>query len=274
MIILYHANCNDGSASALAAWLKLGDQGHSYLPVIHGKPVPKEVIGQDVIIVDFCYSRQTLLNMQAKSIHILDHHISAQKDLAAPFPADSHISAHFDMTKSGAVLSWEYFLPDEPLPMLYKYIQDRDIWINQYPQSTWLSYGLSVFSPAFRDYKTLIDEPDTLAQTINGGKAVFAYLTLEADKIIANRKIQTIGGFQVPVINSPGFLASDTLHRILKMDLNAPFAASYADLLSQGIRVYSLRSMEDREDVSVIAKKLGGGGHRNAASFIVPLEDD
>ncbi len=32
---------------------------------------------------------------------------------------------------------------------------------------------------------------------------------------------------------------------------------------------FSLRSTDDRTDVSKIAKKLGGGGHRNAAGCMV-----
>jgi len=32
-------------------------------------------------------------------------------------------------------------------------------------------------------------------------------------------------------------------------------------------RMYSLRSAEDGEDVSVIAKHYGGGGHQHAAGF-------
>lgn len=271
MIILYHANCNDGSASALAVWMKLGDPGNSYIPVIHGKPPPKEVTGEDVLIVDFCYPRDILLNMGAKSILILDHHISAQKDLAAPFPPNSNITAHFDMTKSGAVLSWQHFHPNTPLPMLFIYVQDRDIWLNQYQQSTWLSYGLTVFSQRFRDWEVLVHDSPQLNQTIESGKAVYTYLSQETDKIIASRAWQTIAGFSVPVINGPGFVVSDALHRILELEPTAPFAASYSDLLSQGLRVYSLRSADDREDVSVIAKRLGGGGHRNASSFIESL---
>ncbi|MFT4927190.1 MAG: hypothetical protein ACI8WB_003296 [Phenylobacterium sp.] len=271
MIILYHANCNDGSASALAAWMKLGDQGHRYIPVIHGNPPPPEVIGEDVIIVDFCYPRDILLNIKAKSILILDHHISAQKDLAAPFPDNSNITAFFNMNKSGAVLSWEYFHPEQPLPLFYQYIQDRDIWTKKHQQSTWLSFGLGVFSQQFRDWQTLIDDPAQLEQAIENGKAVYTFVNIEADKIIASRQYQNIAGFNVPVINGPGFMVSDALHKVLDLEPNAPFAASYSDLLSQNLRVYSLRSDNNREDVSVIAKSLGGGGHRNASSFSVKL---
>jgi nanoRNase/pAp phosphatase (c-di-AMP/oligoRNAs hydrolase) len=36
-------------------------------------------------------------------------------------------------------------------------------------------------------------------------------------------------------------------------------------------KVYSLRSKEGGEDVSIIAAKFGGGGHKHAAGFSVPL---
>lgn len=83
--------------------------------------------------------------------------------------------------------------------------------------------------------------------------------------------MQHIAGFTVPVINAPGFMNSDALHRILELEPDAPFTASYSDNLAQGIRNYSLRSMDEREDVSLIAKQLGGGGHRNAAAFTASL---
>lgn len=36
-------------------------------------------------------------------------------------------------------------------------------------------------------------------------------------------------------------------------------------------RVFSLRSTEDGPDVSEIAKSYGGGGHKNAAGFQMPI---
>lgn len=272
MIILYHANCNDGSTSALAAWLKFGDEGHRYIAVTHGKPPPPEVAGQDVLIVDFSYPRDILLAMKARSILILDHHISAQKDLTQPFPANSHITAHFDMNRSGAMITWQYFFPDAPIPLLIKLIQDRDIWINAYPQSPFLTYGLTVFSTDFRDWKTLIDQPAILDKTIEAGESIFDYMHKQIARIKVNRKIHSIAGFKVPVVNAPSFMVSDLLHEILNDEPTAPFAAAYNDIIDQGLRNYSLRSENHREDVSVIAKKYGGGGHRNAAAFTVPLK--
>ena len=272
MIILYHANCNDGSASALAAWLKLGDDGHQYIPVKHRNPAPSAVVGEDVVMVDFCYPRDELINMKAKSILILDHHISAQKDLATPFDPKLNITAHFDMSKSGAVLSWEHFFPNQPLPRLFTLIQDRDIWLNQYPESSYLNYGLNIFSTDFRQWQQLIHDENQLDKTIDSGHAIYQFVQLQIKNIIKSRTYTKIAGFDVPIVNAPSFMMSDLIHQLLEVEPKAPFAAAYSDDLVHGIRYFSLRSEDSREDVSVIAKKLGGGGHRNAAAFNQDLD--
>jgi uncharacterized protein len=38
-----------------------------------------------------------------------------------------------------------------------------------------------------------------------------------------------------------------------------------------GSRTWSLRSEDSRQDVSEVASTFGGGGHRNAAGFRVPV---
>jgi nanoRNase/pAp phosphatase (c-di-AMP/oligoRNAs hydrolase) len=54
------------------------------------------------------------------------------------------------------------------------------------------------------------------------------------------------------------------------MSLASPFAACYWD--TPAGRVFSLRSGENGMDVSVIAQKYGGGGHKHASGFRVPFE--
>lgn len=270
MIILYHANCNDGSASALAAWLKLGDDGHQYIGVSHGRPAP-DVKGQDVLMLDFCYPRDTLIKLQAKSIFILDHHLSAQKDLSAPFPDSCNISYEFDLKRSGAMMSWQHFFPNEPIPRFYTLIQDRDIWLNNEPEAPMLSYGLSIFAKNFRAWKVFIEDQQVLNKTIEAGRAIQDFINAQIDIIIPTYRMQQIAGINVPVVNAPSFMVSDLVHQLLIEHPNAPFAAAYSDLPDIGMRNYSLRSEDHRQDVSVIAKQFGGGGHRNAAAFNIPI---
>jgi len=72
----------------------------------------------------------------------------------------------------------------------------------------------------------------------------------------------------IPIYNLPGFMISDTLHMALEKYPSARYAVGYFDL--PGKRIYSLRSRQGSEvDVSEIAKRHGGGGHKHAAGFSV-----
>lgn len=65
-LIIYHGpGCMDGSAVALAAWLKFGDEAE-YRPAQYGDPAPTddEVRGRDVYVLDFSYSRAELMRMR------------------------------------------------------------------------------------------------------------------------------------------------------------------------------------------------------------------
>ena len=82
---------------------------------------------------------------------------------------------------------------------------------------------------------------------------------------VTGRKM-LIGGVLVPVANLPYTMSSDAGHIMGKGE---PFAACYYDTLDG--RCFSLRSAPDGIDVGEIAKKYGGGGHKHASGFRVPL---
>ena len=97
-----------------------------------------DVKGKNVIIVDFSYPRDVLIKMaeDADSIIVLDHHKTAEENLKG---LDFCI---FDMTRSGAVMAWEHFHGKGNTPLLFQYIQDRDLWQWKLPQSKEFSAGL------------------------------------------------------------------------------------------------------------------------------------
>ena len=125
MKVLYHAGCDDGFGAAYAIWLKYGYKA-KYIPVQYGQDFPEVSPGETVFVVDFSYPRDVLQDIANRcKLVVLDHHKTAMDDLAdLPF-------AHFDMNKSGAVLAWEYFHPNRPIPVLLKYVQDYDLWTKE-----------------------------------------------------------------------------------------------------------------------------------------------
>lgn len=265
-LCLYHANCTDGFGAAYAVWKRFGDI--EYVAAQYGDP-PPAVVGKRVVIVDFSYKRPVLEAMarDAHSILILDHHRTAQEDLAGfPVPPAwddwaancTGIGALFDMGRSGARITWDYFHAPLPPPQVLQHIEDRDLWRFKLTGTREIVEALRSHDATFQDWDVLIGDSEAL---FHQGGAILRRQTKDIESLLAGKRTMRIGGHVVPVANVPGFLASDAGHALNDGVL---FAATYFDAADK--RVFSLRSRGDF-DVSAIAKLYGGGGHKNAAGF-------
>ena len=212
--------------------------------------------GSTVVIVDFAYPRDTMLDMAQRmaAVQVLDHHKTAQEDLAGlPF-------VHLDMNKSGAVLSWEYWHPNEPLPELLRYVEDRDLWRFALPNTHEVAAALEIYP---RDFD-LWDRLSIATLAAEGGPIVRA-LRQNVSRMAERARFQDIAGYSVPVVNASLF-TSDVLDELTRRFPTAPFAASYFDR-GDGRRQWSLAS-RGSFDVSHIAKQFSGGGHKNRSGFV------
>lgn len=274
MKILYHANCNDGSGAALAAWMLFSDEGNEYIPVQYGSLLPDGLDGEEVVMLDFSVKRPEIIDLdkRAKMVWIIDHHASAERELDGIERETEHVVATFDMNQSGAVLAWKNF-HDGQVPKLLQLVQDRDLWRFELNETKAVCAALQLL-PDFREWRQFIDEPNLIDHyLVPRGKAILKYLEMQSEKILVSEQAYaTIGEDTVPVYNLLGFLISDTLHKALDKHDWAPFVASYFEV--KGKRVYSLRSRKGSDvDVGKIAAQYGGGGHKHAAGFSVPIED-
>ena len=287
-ICIYHANCADGFTAAWVVRLALVT-GVEFIPAGYGD-APPDVTGADVIIVDFSYKRQVIDAMaeQARSILILDHHKTAEGDLShlleppiQDHPAFNyadlltHIEANpvenvfaiFDMTRSGAQLAWDFFNEGER-PVLVEYVADRDLWKFEIPYSREINAVIQSHEMTFNVWETLaMSLDDQFDNVVLEGAAILrAHNKLVRSVIATSRRTMVIGGFRVPVAAAPYALASDTAGTMAEGE---PFAATYVD--GPKGRAFSLRSRAGGVDVSEIAQAYGGGGHRGAAGFLMPL---
>lgn len=286
-ICIYHGNCADGFTAAWAVWRKF-KHGFDYHPGVY-QEAPPDVVGRDVLLVDFSYKRPVLLKMAAvaNSIIILDHHKTAAEDLAgfrppAPFedwdnpgfPLVSRdpepIAALFDMERSGAMITWD-FLHRKPAPELVRYVQDRDLWKFDLPGSREVSAFIFAHAYTFENWDYLNEMvAGRLTEVVAGGGAIEKKHHKDVAELVAVcKRRMTIGGHDVWVASLPYTLTSDAGHLMAQGE---PFAACYWDT-TEG-RVFSLRSADDGMDVSEIAKQYGGGGHRAASGFRVPRDHE
>ena len=260
-VVLYHANCADGFGAAWSAWRKLGDKA-DYIPVQHGVPPPELPEATFVYILDFSYARATIEEMSARyaSIQIIDHHRTAEKEL------HGLQYALFDLTKSGAVLSWEFFHPGKPVPLLLQYVMDRDLWTHKLSNSREVFAALSSYPMDFKVWNQL--EVSILAKE---GVPIVRYLKEMVKLVCDQARFETVAGYRVPVVNT-AVHGSEVGEELLSRFMEVPFAVSYFDR-ADGIRQWSLRSRADF-DVSEIARSFQNGGHPQAAGFETKLPTD
>lgn len=280
-LCIYHGNCADGFGSA---WVmrKYFRGAIDFHAGVYGDP-PPDAKGRDVYIVDFSYKRPVIEQMalECASLLVIDHHKTAAADLdglrgfntVAEFigyrgaPGVPTVGVIFDMTRSGAGLTWDVCFPNLPRPALINHIEDRDLWKFAIPGTREIQAAIFSHPYDFEVWDRLFGLDD-LQQLVHEGAAIERKHHKDiAELLKVTRREMKIGGHIVPVANLPYTLVSDAANLLAQ---EAPFAACYWDT-PKG-RVFGLRSRADGMDVSDIAKQYGGGGHRNAAGFTLPYE--
>lgn len=256
-LVVYHANCIDGYTAAWAVWLKYGDDAE-YLPASYGD-APPDVTGRDVFVVDFSYPRDVMLTMkeQASELLVLDHHKTAQTAL------EGLSFAIFDMNRSGAGLAYDQLHGGADRPWLVSYVEDRDLWRWALRDSKEINAWISACKrDSFADWSMLESGG---AQAARGrGEAVLTFVDRYVSEMVAQSRLVDFEGHRIPVVNAPYINISELVGKLAE---TAPFALGWFHR-ADGLYAYSLRSRgADGVDVSEIAKKYGGGGHRNSAGF-------
>lgn len=294
--IFHGSGCVDGFASAWVVHRALGP-ALDFHEATYGQP-PPDVTDRDVVIVDFSYKRPVLEAMaaQARSVLVLDHHKSAQEDLLglpAILPSASWATwpkhqvpedlpaVLFDMARSGAGITWDFFNPGVPRPWFINLVEDRDLWrftddrsrpfhagIKSYPFDFALWDRLYGLPPAGLKDHEVSHLPDNFAyELLTEGRGILRDHDLRVRKVVQTaRRTMVIGGVRVPVANCSPWLFSDVGHALSEGE---PFAACYYDK-KDGTRNFGLRSRPEGADVSAVAALYGGGGHHGAAGFQAP----
>lgn len=260
-LVIYHADCPDGFGAAWAASLRLGRGSDvAYHPVKHGE-APPSCDGLEVYILDFSYPREVLIAMEAAaaSLLVLDHHATARDALAGlPF-------ARFDMTRSGAGMAWDHFMR-YPRPDLIRYVEAGDLWDWRASQSREIHAYICAQVQTFSRWDELRYETG-LDMAFRGWPIRCATLRRIEATARRARRVELFGERFPAVQNTDDTITSELLNRLAEGE---DFAAGWSFVDSGRVR-FSLRSTRGGADVSEIAQRFGGGGHKHAAGFSIPV---
>ena len=267
-LVIYHGrNCPDGFAAALAAWLYYEGEAE-FLGLDHGDvktlaDLPA-VAGRAVYILDFSFDEPLLreIDAVAAKLVLLDHHLSAAEKLTG-FQCRNGV-VHFDMKKSGAHLAWEFFLPEMALPDLVKYVEDRDIWVWQYPESAGFLAALDMEALDFERWHGIAQLHGAALQAyIDRGRAMDEKFVKLAQGMSENAQPLSFNGVQGLMVNVPGVFHS------LVGDLLCQKSGTFALMWTvdkTGVIKCGLRSRSGFSCIP-LAESMQGGGHAQACGF-------
>lgn len=273
IVVGYHANCNDGFGAAFVAYLyywelKLLDYV-DFVPISPKTTPDIDITGCDVVIFDTCLDKEALYKWKELAIDfkVIDHHISNQREFG-------HLDfCHFDMNHSGVGLAWRHYFPETEPPWWVNYIEDRDLWTKKLPRHEDVCALLLSTEPTFEAYSELtrmtVDEAAEAGKFV--AKADAAKIKRAVEGSSTTMRISFCGYEDVPCVNNANFqsdigniLAKNAQFGIVWYAGDSETDGKYAQL--------SLRSIGDF-DVSKLAARFGGGGHKNAAGCRIPLFD-
>ena len=291
VVCLYHADCYDGLG---AAWALRKRFPHAVCMEVNYKedpPLSHIPAGAHVYVVDFCYDLERLhmLAAIAGELHIFDHHVGMAETLTAFNEQMQALGWHhthrgvFDISVSGAKLTWQQLLPDTESPPIIEFISDRDLWNFELEESRAVMAGLGTYAMDLTLWTRLLPwslgaehelHRDAHLQAVDRlereGLVAMRAQQVEIDRIIklTQRRIY-LDPLQreVPLLNVPRHLATEALTQLAAQE---GLAVGYFD--SPHYREFSLRRAPNGPDVCVIAKHYGGGGHSGAAGFRVPRD--
>lgn len=234
----------------------------SFNPFNYGNSIP-EFKYQDIVFADISPTRQDAerLLRDGNKIIIIDHHKTAYETLK-----DLDIDYIFNNEHAACVLIWEALFSD-PVPQLVLYIEDADLYKFALPNSKIVNEVIRSYADTNIEFDHLISISPNLnsPEIITEGEAIIRAKQQYITSALKTQHWVTLGTRRIAAICCAVPQLISELGNILAHEYGG-IGAVYFVRADEQTEV-SLRSEGDI-DVSIIAKELGGGGHKNAAGFL------
>lgn len=261
----------------------------NFIKINYGMEFPIDKIEKDeeVFIVDFSIDPDDMRKLLkiTKNVVWIDHHKSAiekYKDF------EEHISG-VRMTGpgiSGATLTEWFFQCNSKvdgmeaipglkpemddymwtnIPTMIKLVADWDTWTFEYGDRTkYFHTAFEMYEYEPWEYDQWEDLSINLNRYVHQGKMLYMYKQKQAEEYIKSKGFAVeFEGYKCFAVNH-GLINSDFFESVDdKYDIYIGFAYNGGSKRWS----YSLRAANDNVDVSEIAVKYGGGGHKGAAGF-------
>jgi len=276
MFHIFHHNDADGRCAA-AIMVKWHDRGPQTSDIVFHEVDYKSKIDIDVIkkgdkvaVVDFSFLPETMAKIRERADEVIwcDHHVTAKE-----YGYDD-LAGYRDFSKkglSGCECTWKFCFPDRAIPRAVELIGDYDSWRMELAPACLKFYeGIKTFdTQPFHDdfWSVLLNfskqfDQDTLVDEILWiGKSCIKYRNNYCKDIREGYGYNTfIDGHTAFATNMYHFGSQGFGEKFQQY----PVCIAY---IHDG-KKFTVSLYSETVDVSEIAKKFGGGGHKGAAGFV------
>ncbi len=294
MIYILHHGDSDGRFAGWCAWKHfnaeeswVGEDNigrRKFIEVQYGKPFPIKLYDLDssdeVYILDFSYPRAILdpVFERVKKLVVLDHHKTGVTNLAGAS------YGLFDKTKSGALLAWEYFFPNQKPPYVCALVNDYDLWTKKFEDTAAFEAYLQHerIGQDWRRWNELVSEENVFFEALRKGAVLYEQSLAIVNSFVKNpdnyiiRKDYLIRHWNNPlssyvIYNGNSILRNElaeALYTKLDVDVTIQWRVRGKEV------IFSIRSPNgDHFSAADFVEQHGGGGHDASAGFAKPLSE-
>lgn len=268
IIVFYHDD-EDGFTGAWAAWKKLKDRA-LYISINYGRYSNDyflQINDKEIYFIDYSIDLNIVKELAEKNkVILIDHHLSSKET------ADSLSGSLYDINRSSATLSWQYFHPGKKIPLFLRHVEDADIWKFKMPFTKEISAAIELYNFDFKTWEKIINifenkDKKKALEIIKTGKIILKYQDSLVNKMVEHGHKSVFEGYESFVVNSP-VLISEIGHKIYEGAGKIAIIWSHRKKSDNKKIIVSLRS-DGLINVAELAEKYGGGGHKAAAGFAI-----
>lgn len=272
MICFYHSADLDGHCSGAIVKMKFPECELYGINYGHDFPWDK-IKGEDVIMVDFClqpFEDMLQIKEKANSFVWIDHH-------ADKIEESKNFYTDIDGIRVDGIaaceLAWSYFFPIEDIPTFVSLLGRYDVWDHEAdPRVLPFQYGMKRYDtdPSKDDifwnfwHDLWDDMGDMTDMIVSNGSIINEYVDSENEKYVKACAFETeLEGYKCIAVNRT--LTSSQIFDSIWDNTKYDFMIAFG--WRNGAWNVSIYTDKEGYDGSIISKKYGGGGHKQASGF-------
>ena len=277
MICIYHSKDLDGQSSA--AIIKKRFNGIELIGYDYGDPIPVLRPNDPLIIVDVSFPMDIMLKMSEErqmNLTWIDHHIKSIREYERFMKErkDTFCVTHIEDGLAACELTWEFLYPDTSLPKAISLLGMYDVGrktTNWETEVLPFQFGMRAICSSPEEFPEVLLETNGLAEAkvqdiIRKGNYILQYIKKTEEFAMKRGAFEAeFLGMKALCLNasSYNFFSFSSQWDNSKHEIAVGF---YYDGQRWLGSIYT-----DRQDIDCneLARRLGGGGHKKAAGFVV-----